>query len=62
MLFCKFRFTVDFYKLSLWRKSKEVSRNAQNLPAEEAPEKDGARIPQENEDRWRKKGPQEKTR
>ena len=32
-------------------KPKEVSKNAQNLPAEEAPEKDGARIPQENEDR-----------
>ena len=37
-------------------------KSEKNLPAEKAPEKDGARIPEENGDGKWKKGPEEKTR
>ena len=45
------------------KSNKEVAESHdQNLPAEEAPEKEGARLPQENEDcRWQTRS-QEKTR
>ncbi len=45
------------------KSNKEVAESHdQNLPAEEAPEKEGARLPQENEDCRRQTRSQEKTR